>query len=102
MKAWRVIFGAGITLALLVPSVNAQELRLELARKRPEVVQPAPDPQAVVREAERAVQEYEEQVARERVIEGLREHDRQRNLDSMITQQKQALAVQRALRELRR
>jgi hypothetical protein len=102
MKAWRVIFGAGITLALLVPSVNAQEIRMELARKRPEVVQPAPDPQAVVREAERAVQEYEEQVARERILGGLREHDRQRNLDSMITQQKQALAVQRALRALRR
>lgn len=101
MKVWRVIFGAGIALALVVPSVNAQELRLELARKRPEVVQPAPDPQAVVREAERAVQEYEEQAARARVIEALREHDRQRSLDQLITQQKQALAVQRALRERR-
>lgn len=101
MKVGRVIFGAGITLALLIPSVNAQELRLELARKRPEVVQPAPDPQAVVREAERAVQEYEEQAARARVIEALREHDRQRSLDQLITQQKQALAVQRALRERR-
>ena len=102
MKVLPVIFGAGITLALLAPSVSAQELRLELARKRPEAVQPAPDPQAVVRAAERAVQEYEEQVARERVLEGLREHDRQRNLDLVITQQKQALAVQRALRELQR
>jgi len=101
MKVLAVILGTGLTLALAAPSASGQELRLELARKRQEVVQPAPDPQAMAREAEQAVQEYEEQAARERVIEELRDHDRRRSLDFDITQQKQALAIQRALRSLR-
>lgn len=102
MKVLLVIVGAGLILALAAPLASAQELRLDLARKKPPVQRPAPDPKAVAREAERAVQEYKEQVARERVIEALQERDRQRSLDSLITQQKQALAIQRALRDLRR
>jgi len=101
MKVFGAILGAGLILGLAAPSAGGQELRLELARQR-EVEHPAPDPRAVVSQAERAVQEYEEQVARERVIEELRERDRRRDLDFMITQQKQALAIQRALREFRR
>ncbi len=102
MRALTVISGASFALALLAPSALAQELRLELARTRQAAVHPAPDPKAVVREAEQAVQEFREQVARERLINEWREHDRRRELDSLVTQQKQALAVQRALREFRR
>lgn len=102
MKTLRVIFGAAVVLALLAPAAMAQELRLELARKRQEVVRPAPaDPQATVREAEKAVREYEEQVRVERTLEAVRQHERRRDMDSLITHQKQALAIQRALRELR-
>ena len=102
MKVFPVIFGVGLTLVFVAPSATAQELRLELARKKPQAEYPAPDPKAVVREAERAVQEYEEQLGRKRVIEEFREHERRRSLDFVITQHKQALAVQRALREFRR
>ena len=102
MKVFAVIVGTGLTLALLASAAGAQELRLALAWKKHPVEHPTPNPKAIVREAERAVQEYEEQAARERVIEALQERDRQRSLDSLITQHKQALAIQRALRDLRR
>ncbi len=102
MRALTVLAGAGLALALLAPSAIAQELRLDLTRKRQEVVWPAPDLQAVVREAEQAVREYQEQVARKRLMEELRERERRRDLDSVMTQQIQALQVQRALREFRR
>jgi hypothetical protein len=102
MKAFGVVLGTAVVVGLLAPAAMAQELRLELARKRQEVVRPAPaDPQATVREAEKAVREYEEQVRVERTLEAVWQHDRRRDLDSLITHQKQALAIQRALRELR-
>lgn len=102
MKGFAAILGAGLALALVASSAGGQELRLELARKKHPAEQPAPDAKAVAREAERAVQEYEEQLAQERIIEALRGHGRRRDLDFLITQHKQALAIQRAIRELRR
>ncbi len=102
MKAVTVLAGGGLALALLAPSAIAQELRLDLTRKRQEVVRPAPDLQAVVREAEQAVREYQEQVARTRLMEELSARERRRDLDAVITQQIQALQVQRALRDFRR
>lgn len=99
MKSSALVLGAGVVLLLLTSSVGGQELRLELARKRPEAVQPAPEPQAVVRQAEQAIQEYEEQVRRERLIqEHVLARDRLPNLDPAITQQLQAIQIQRALR----
>lgn len=103
MKVLAMILGAGLTLAFLAPAAAAQELRLELAQKRQEVVRPALDPQAVARQAEQAVQEYQEQVARERLVrEQVLPRDRRPHLDPVITQQIQALQVQRALRGFRR
>lgn len=107
MRGVALIGGVGLALVLVVPAALAQELRLELARKRHEVVRPAPDLPAAAREAEGAVREYEaevarEHLARERVLGELRERDRRRELDTLITQQIQALQLQRALREFRR
>ena len=102
MRGLADIGSVGLALVLLAPTVMAQELRLELARKRHEFVRPAPDLPAAVREAEQAVQEYKEQLAQDRLIGELREHERRRDLDILITQQLQVLQVQRALREIRR
>ena len=100
MKPSALILGAGLGLLLLTSSAGGQELRLELARKRPEAVQPASEPQVVVRQAEQAVREYEEQLRRERLIQEhvLARDRRPPNLDPAITQQLQALQIQRALR----
>jgi len=100
MTASPVIFV--VALVLLAPSALAQELRLELARKRQEVTHPAPAPETIVKEAERAVREYQERVRRERILEELRVNAHRRDLDFLITHEKQALAVQRALGEFRR
>lgn len=106
MRGVALVGGVGLALVLLAPSAMAQELRLELVRKRHEVVRPAPDLPAAAREAEGAVREYEaaarERRARERVLGELRERDRRRELDALVTQQIQALQLQRALREFRR
>lgn len=94
---------AGLALVLLAASAGAQQIRLDLARKRQEVVRPAPDPQTVVREAEQAVRELQEQVARQRLIkEEVLARDRRPDLDPAITQQIQAQQVQRALGKVRR
>jgi hypothetical protein len=100
MKLSALILGAGLGLILLTSSAGGQELRLELARKRSEAVQPAPEAQAVVRQAEQAIQEYEEQVGRERLIQEhvLARDRRPPNLDPVITQQLQAIQIQRTLR----
>ncbi len=99
MKSSALVLGAGVVLLLLTSSAGGQELRLELARKRQEAVQPAPEPQVVVRQAEQAIQEYEEQLRRERLIqEHVLARDRLPNLDPAITQQLQAIQIQRALR----
>ncbi len=99
MKSLGLILGAGLGLLLLTSSAGGQELRLELARKRQEAVQPTPEPQAIVRQAEQAIQEYEEQLRRERLIqEHVLARDRLPNLDPTITQQLQAIQIQRALR----
>ncbi len=100
MKALAAIGYVGLALVLFVPSAVAQELRLELSRKR-EVVRPAPDMQAVAREAEQAVREYQEQVVQKRLAEELRAR-RRPDLDPAITQGIQQQQVQRALQGLRR
>jgi len=100
MKSSALVLGAGLSLLLLTSSVGGQELRLELARKRPEAVQPAPEPQAVACQAEQAVREYEEQARRESLIQEhvLARDRRPPNLDPAITQQLQAIQIQRVLR----
>jgi len=100
MKALAAIGYVGLALVLFVPSAVAQELRLDLSRKR-EVVRPALDTQAVVREAEQAVREYQEQVAQKRLTEELQVR-RRPDLDPAITQGIQAQQVQPALRDFRR
>lgn len=95
----RFIAITGGALLLLASTVSAQEAHLGLtSKKRPVAAPPAPDMPAAVRDADDAVQEYEELVTRDRIIKEWQAHERWRDLDALITQARQVLGIQRALR----
>ena len=96
---WRgSLVAALLALLLLAAPAWAQELSLEVSRKRPDPQQRVPAPAVAEQAAEEAAQESLVREQRERTVERWRAIDRRQELHARITRATQNYALQRALR----